>query len=169
MIRVRELAAVACFSLLLLKSGQATSAAAAASTTTTTTTGPSNGGFTNNGGSLGGRLNKLGTDGRSSAWASRKSATSTATATAPPPTSPSTALLLSLLRGGFDVNPELGRYSWIPAGEGDGGSLVRLSDSGEVVAGEVPGGGGGGGEDGSGRVVMASVTAAAAAVLARVG
>ncbi|CAN0286867.1 unnamed protein product, partial [Ectocarpus fasciculatus] len=71
--------------------------------------------------------------------------------------------LLSSLRGGGDVSPELGPYSWIPAGEGDGGSLVRLSDTGEVVAGQVTPAS----SDGAGKVAVASVTAAVAAVFAK--
>ncbi|CAM9298848.1 unnamed protein product, partial [Ectocarpus sp. 13 AM-2016] len=136
---VRALAALCC--TLLVTTGRATSKA-----TTTRRRGiGANGRAPGNGGELGRR----GSSARSTAWANHNHG--------------SRKPLISSLRGGGDVSPELGPYSWIPAGEGDGGSLVRLSDTGEVVAGQVTPTS----SDGAGKVAIASVTAAVAAVFAK--
>ncbi|CAM9189870.1 unnamed protein product [Ectocarpus sp. 4 AP-2014] len=136
---VRALAALCC--TLLVTTGRATSKA----TTTTRTGSGANGRAFGNGGELGRR----GSSARSTAWANHNHG--------------NRKPLISSLRGGGDVSPELGPYTWIPAGEGDGGSLVRLSDTGEVVAGQVTPTS----SDGAGKVAIASVTAAVAAVFAK--
>ncbi|CAN0082112.1 unnamed protein product, partial [Ectocarpus sp. 12 AP-2014] len=137
---VRALAALCC--TLLLTTGRATSKA----TTTRRSGSGANGRALGNGGELGRR----GSNGaRSTAWANHNRG--------------SRKPLISSLRGGGDVSPELGPYTWIPAGEGDGGSLVRLSDTGEVVAGQATPTS----SDGAGKVAIASVTAAVAAVFAK--